>query len=101
MGANLMVNPLSRRKRGKSMRSVTLAQRADELVQRIGPIMHGEGPEVQGAVLIELLAIYLAGYVGPNITEIREQQIAIMLAAVRELVSLYDAKKKQNIELNK
>jgi hypothetical protein len=66
--------------------------RADEVVRRIRPILQGEGPEVQGAVLVELLAIYLAGHIGPGAEEMRKWQIETMLDSVRELVPLFEAR---------
>jgi hypothetical protein len=67
-------------------------KRTDEVLQSIMPILHNEGPEVQGAVLIELLAMYLAGHIGPGAEEMREWQIKTMLESVRELVPLFEAR---------
>jgi hypothetical protein len=36
------------------------------LTDRISPILHGHKPEIQGAVLAELLATWLAGHVVPG-----------------------------------
>ena len=36
------------------------------LTDRISPILHGHNPEIQGAVLAELLATWLAGHVVPG-----------------------------------
>jgi hypothetical protein len=66
--------------------------RTEEVLWSIMPILHGEGPEVQGAVLVELLAMYLAGHIGPDATEMREWQIKTMLKSVRELVPLFEAR---------
>jgi hypothetical protein len=66
--------------------------RSEEVLRRIMPILHDEGPEVQGAVLVELLAMYLAGHIGPGAREMREWQIKTMLKSVRELVPLFEAK---------
>ena len=43
----------------------TAQEDADEalaIVERIRPILAGRGPEIQGAVMVELLSMYLAGY---------------------------------------
>jgi hypothetical protein len=36
------------------------------LTDRISPILHGHDPEIQGAVLAELLATWLTGHVVPG-----------------------------------
>jgi hypothetical protein len=36
------------------------------LTDRISPILHGHDPEIQGAVLAEVLAKWLAGHVVPG-----------------------------------
>ena len=36
------------------------------LTDRISPILHGHNPEIQGAVLAELLATWLAGHAVPG-----------------------------------
>ena len=36
------------------------------LTDQISPILHGHKPEIQGAVLAELLATWLAGHVVPG-----------------------------------
>jgi hypothetical protein len=38
------------------------AIRSQELVSLIGPMLHGQGPDVQGAALCDLCAIWLAGH---------------------------------------
>ena len=38
------------------------ARRSQELVSLIGPMLHGEGPDVQGGVLCDLCATWLAGH---------------------------------------
>jgi len=38
------------------------AVRVRELVEKIGPLLHGQGPEVQSAVLADLTAMWLAGH---------------------------------------
>jgi hypothetical protein len=37
---------------------------SQELVERIAPILHGHEPDVQGAALADLVAIWLAGHRG-------------------------------------
>jgi hypothetical protein len=74
------------------MRHLRATNRSDKVLQLIMPILHGEGPEVQAAVLIELLAIYLAGHIGPGAEEMRDFQIKTMLDSVRELVPLFEAR---------
>ena len=48
---------------------VMAAEQVDKvkmLTDRISPILHGHNPEIQGAVLAELLATWLAGHVVPG-----------------------------------
>jgi hypothetical protein len=39
-----------------------LAHRSQALVRLIGPMLHGQGPDVQGAALCDLCAMWLAGH---------------------------------------
>jgi hypothetical protein len=58
----------------------------------IAPLLHGRGPEIQGAVLADLFATYLAGHQGPDAVEVREQVIALWLELVRDLVPIAEGK---------
>lgn len=62
---------------------------ANDAVERIKPILAGIRPDVQGAVLGELFAIYLAGHVGPGRDELRDEIIEHWLELVRTMVPLY------------
>jgi hypothetical protein len=68
------------------------ARRVHELVDRIKPILAGEAPNVQGAVLADLLAMWLAGHVimgDPKETEkMRERALEIHIATVRALIPI-------------
>lgn len=67
---------------------------AAKLAARIAPLLAGREPEVQGAVLADLLAIWLSGHRvegDPRAeAELREGILALHIAAVRELVELAD-----------
>jgi len=62
------------------------------LVERIGPILAGKNPSVQGAVLADLVATWVAGHVirGDRTTtdEMRAKIIECHIQAVREFIPL-------------
>jgi hypothetical protein len=58
------------------------AREASRLSALIQPLLHGRGPELQGAVLADLLAMFIAGH-HPGL---REEILQMHLGAVRELV---------------
>jgi len=65
------------------------AMMAGNLAASIAPMLTGHPPEVQGAVLADLLAMWLAGHVlndGTPATEYREALLAELIKTVRRLV---------------
>jgi hypothetical protein len=71
------------------------AQAADEamaLVKKIRPLLAGKDPSVQGAVLADLLAMWLAGHVqlgDPEATKrIREQALETHIVGVKTLIDI-------------
>jgi hypothetical protein len=70
------------------------ARRASELVDAIKPILAGEKPCIQGAVLADLVAMWLAGHVANDPKEslaIRETMLEAHTNAVRGLIQVeYD-----------
>jgi hypothetical protein len=62
------------------------------LVKAIRPLLRGRAPEVQGATLADLLAMWLAGHVNANDPEdndrIREQALQMHIEAVKGLIKL-------------
>lgn len=56
------------------------------LVDQIRPILHGRGEMIQGAVLADLLAMWLAGHVGPDAEALRAELLAMHIDAVRKLI---------------
>jgi hypothetical protein len=64
------------------------ANESDVLCERISPLLAGHAPEVQGAVLAELLALFLAGHQGP--AELREEILRMHLDCVRALIPVFD-----------
>lgn len=60
----------------------------DILVDRIRPILAGHMPDIQGAVIADLLAIFLAGHTTED--GIREIVFDGWLALARDLVAMYD-----------
>jgi hypothetical protein len=59
-----------------------------EVSNAIKPMLRGLCPEVQGAVLADLFAVYLASHQGPDAAEYREILIAEWIEFTRALVEL-------------
>lgn len=60
----------------------------DELVVSISELLHGHRPEIQSAVLADLVAMWLAGYLlDPDAEKIREELLAGFVSLVRHLIS--------------
>jgi hypothetical protein len=69
------------------------ATRSQELVRLIGPMLHGQGPDVQGAALCDLLAMWLAGH-HPDVRAVVLGQFLhtmMQLIAVNEKIIFGDA----------
>jgi hypothetical protein len=68
------------------------AAEAMELVAAIGPLLAGKDASVQGAVIADLLAAWLAGHVqlgNPKQTKkIREQMLKMHIIHVRALIDI-------------
>jgi hypothetical protein len=62
-----------------------LQKQTEVLVELIKPVLGGKPPAVQGVVLADLMAMWLAGHV----PSAEEELIAAHLTAVRKLVPLY------------
>ena len=63
-----------------------LAQRNKEVVDTIKPFLADETPNVQGFVIAELLAIYIAGF-NPLV---RQKTLDLVLNTARDLMEQYD-----------
>jgi len=59
-----------------------LYRQSGELVKEIGAILAGKPVDVQGAVLVELLAMFIGGHAPP----IREEILELHVATVRAIV---------------
>jgi hypothetical protein len=59
---------------------------AERIIKAIRPILAGHSPDVQGAVLLELLAMYIAGHA----PQLREEILALHVETVRELVPVVE-----------
>lgn len=62
-----------------------LTEQSNEIVDQIRPLLAGKLPQLQGIVVAELTAIWLAGHA----PELRDDLIRMQDAAVRELVTLW------------
>ena len=58
----------------------------ERIVNAIKPLLAGHPPEVQGAVLADLLAMFLAGHVGPDADTVREDLLWFHIDLVRQLI---------------
>jgi hypothetical protein len=69
---------------------MTAEEQIMELVKRISPLLKGKAPPVQGAVLADLLAMWLAGHWIPGDADetraAREAVLANHIQVVRELM---------------
>lgn len=63
------------------------AYRADRIVEAIRPMLAGHPPEVQGAALADLLAIFIAGHH----PALREEILAMHIDTVRALIAPNEA----------
>jgi len=59
----------------------------DALVERIKLLLRGQGPELQGAALADLVAIFFAGHH----PAMREEMIGHWLTAMRGLIPINEA----------
>jgi hypothetical protein len=73
------------------------AKQVGLIVKAIMPLLKGKPPEVQGAVLADLLAMFLAGHLDPNeigadakpnTDQIREELLTLHIEKVRELTAI-------------
>jgi hypothetical protein len=58
------------------------ATRALELAKRIAPLLHGQGPDVQGAALADLVAMFFAGHA----PDIRDEVVLNWYLHMRKLI---------------
>ena len=54
--------------------------------ETIGPMLRGLGPDVQGSVLADLVATWLAGFRGDGAQALREELLAGHISLVRDLI---------------
>jgi hypothetical protein len=62
------------------------ALRARVLANALKPLLAGHGGGIQGAALVELVALHLAGHP----PQVREQMLALHVETVRELVPVVE-----------
>ncbi len=68
------------------------AARADAVMLRIQPLLAGHGPDLQGAVITDLVAIWIAGHRCSDPAEeqlVHEELLELHCKHVREMVALY------------
>ena len=79
-------------------------EQAEKITQELWPAISaalgGRAPEVQGAVLAELTAIWIAGYLvlGDTVesAKLREQMLALQVSTTRELIERIGQKPEHN-----
>jgi hypothetical protein len=69
----------------KRQRRLTLE--AEKLTDKIGELLHGRGPEIQGAALADLVAIFFAGHH----PALREESIEHWITCMRNLIPVNEA----------
>jgi hypothetical protein len=68
----------------------------EALVAAVSPMFVGQPPEVQGAALADLLAMWLAGHVAPDpktTRQFHEEMLKMHIRAVRRLIPINYAQK--------
>ena len=68
------------------------------IVESIKPRLSGHPPNVQGAVVADLFAIWLACFHGPDVDALREDLIKAHVKMARELVANYDVERLHKAE---
>ena len=58
----------------------------DQICAAIAPLLRGFPPEVQGAVLAELTAMWLAGHMGGDAVRYREELLDMHITTIRKLI---------------
>lgn len=69
------------------------------LTEKIRPLLAGKSPEVQGAVLGELTATWIAGFRSDDPKDqkaLRRDMLAMQIKYIRELVEAEDANRNQS-----
>ena len=59
--------------------------------ETIWPMLAGLGPDVQGAVLADLVATWIVGHQGEGVARLREELLGLHIALVRGLVPINEA----------
>lgn len=65
----------------------------DALVERIIPLLRGQGPDLQGAALADLVSMFFAGHH----PAMREEMIGHWLAAMRGLIPINEARQFEHV----
>lgn len=72
--------------------AVLFGEAADALVERIAPILANRNAELQGAVVADLAALWIAGHRDESRVEgdlLREELLRMHAEHVREMVAMY------------
>ena len=78
---------------GEADDPAAFTEEADALLDLIKPLLAGQSPEVQGAVINDLAAIWIAGHRVPGDRgegdRMRDELLELHAEHVRELVAMY------------
>lgn len=72
---------------------------SDEIVGKVKPLLAGKPPELQGFVIADLLAIFLAGHICEGDSDLqRDARLQVLnwhIRTVHMLIDLYDQRRKE------
>jgi hypothetical protein len=68
--------------------------RADAIVEKIKPLLRGQGSQVQGCVLVELVALWASSH---QELDVRRQRVALHYAAVLTILEAIEAEQQKLI----
>ena len=62
------------------------SRQVEAIVEAVRPLLSGFSPDIQGAVLADLTAMWLAGHVGPGARALREELLEIHVKMIHDLI---------------
>lgn len=69
---------------------MSLGKDIDAVVDSIRPFLVGRDTGLQGAVLCELVAMHLAGHMGPDAAKVRKMLLKLHVETVRRLIPIHE-----------
>ena len=62
------------------------ALKSEAISEQISSMLHGLGPDIQGAIVADLVATWLAGFQGPGAEAMRNALLEAHVQTVRQLI---------------